>query len=152
MPAHLYLDAIGISYQTLSFPPGTVKGAANVARVLGYKERQMIKTLVFETDRGDHALVMLGGDQNIVSGKLKKALRSRNISLAKPDVVQRVTGYQIGSIPPFHWQPPGFRSLMDAALMSEEILGVGAGVWGEEIMITPENLVRAAAAQIVDLC
>ena len=32
--------------------------------------------------------------------------------------------------------------------MSEDILGVGAGQWGEEILITPADLVRATAAEV----
>lgn len=52
---------------------------------------------------------MLGGDQNASSGYLKKLLGSRDIRLANPAVVLTVTGYAIGSIPPFGWQPPGFR-------------------------------------------
>ena len=39
-----------------------------------------------------------------------------------------VTGYEIGSIPPFHWQPPGFRSFVDTSLMEEPVLGVGGGI------------------------
>ena len=35
--------------------------------------------------------------------------------------------------------------------MEEPLLGVGAGVWGHEILITPQNLVRAARAIIVNL-
>jgi hypothetical protein len=35
--------------------------------------------------------------------------------------------------------------------MSEPVLGVGAGQWGEEILISPENLVRASCAQVVNL-
>jgi Cys-tRNA(Pro)/Cys-tRNA(Cys) deacylase len=40
---------------------------------------------------------------------------------------------------------------LDEKLMAEPLLGVGAGQWGEEILITPANLVRAAAAQVVKL-
>ena len=151
LPAHAYLEQLRIPYERRTFPDTTEKGAASVARALGYRERQMVKTLVFETDRGERALVMLGGDQNAVSGHLKKALGSRNIRLAEPEVVKATTGYQIGSIPPFHWQPEGFRSFVDAALMDEPALGVGAGQWGEEIIITPANLVRASRAQVVNL-
>ena len=79
------------------------------------------------------------------------SLGSRNIKLADPNTVKDVTGYEIGSIPPFHWQPPRFRSIVDACLMEEEVLGVGAGVWGEEIMITPDDLVGAVGAEVVDL-
>jgi Cys-tRNA(Pro)/Cys-tRNA(Cys) deacylase len=103
LPAHAYLDQLAIPYERLTFPSTTEKGAANVARALGYRERQMVKTLIFETDKGERVLVMLGGDQNAVSGHLKKALGSRNIRLADPEVVRATTGYVIGSIPPFHW-------------------------------------------------
>src|SRR5438067_2920258 len=146
LPAHAYLERLGIPYERLTFPDTTEKGAASVARGLGYRERQMVKTLVFETDKGERVLVMLGGDQNAISGRLKRALGSRNIRLADPEAVKATTGYQIGSIPPFHWQPEGFRSFIDAALMEEPVLGVGAGQWGEEIIITPSHLVQASHA------
>jgi Cys-tRNA(Pro)/Cys-tRNA(Cys) deacylase len=151
LPAHEFLDRAQIPYEIRSFPDTTEKGAANVAHALGFRERQMVKTLLFETDKGDRALVMVGGDQNAVSGLLKKALGSRNISLAKPEIVKAVTGYEIGSIPPFHWQTEGFLSILEASLMQETELGVGAGVWGNEIIITPENLVKACRAKVVNL-
>ena len=151
LPAHQFLDERGIPYRRLEFPPETEKGAANVARALGYREGQMVKTLIFETAAGERALVMLGGDRNARSGRLKRALGSRNIKLADPATVLAVTGYEIGSIPPFHWQPAGFRSMLDAALMEEETLGVGAGVWGQEIMITPANLLAACHGEVFDL-
>jgi Cys-tRNA(Pro)/Cys-tRNA(Cys) deacylase len=151
LPAHEYLDRLNIPYEVRSFPESTEKGAAEVARALGFRERQMVKTLLFETDSGKHALIMVGGDQNAVSGLLKKALGSRNISLAKPEIVKQVTGYQIGSIPPFHWQSEGFTSILEESLTQESILGVGAGQWGNEILITPENLIRASNALTVNL-
>lgn len=151
LPAHEYLAQHGLVYQRLTFSPTTEKGAANVAKALGYRERQMIKTLVFETGQGERVLVMVGGDQVAISGHLKKAIGSRDIRLASPDIVKATTGYEIGSIPPFHWQPEGFRSFLEASMMEEEILGVGAGQWGEEIMITPANLVKASRARVVNL-
>lgn len=151
LPAHRYLDEHAIQYQRLTFSPDTEKGAASVADALGYAPGQMIKTLIFETSSDERVLVMLAGDKNAISGQLKKAIGSRNIRLAGPDTVKRVTGYEIGSIPPFHWQPPGFRSFIDATLMQEAILGVGAGVWGQEIMISPGDLVKASQAVAVNL-
>ena len=151
LPSHLYLDERNIPYEARSFPAETEKGAANVARVLGFSERQAVKTLIFHMDTGERVLVMLGGDQNAISGNLKKALGSRNIQMAAPEVVKETTGYVIGSIPAFGWQPPGFRSFLEASLIKEPILGTGAGQWGEEIMITPENLIKASEAIVVNL-
>ncbi|MEM7347286.1 MAG: YbaK/EbsC family protein [Chloroflexota bacterium] len=152
LPAHQFLDDRNIPYQRLTFPDTTEKGAANVAQALGYRERQMIKTLIFEAGDGERVLVMIGGDQHAISGRLKKAIGSRNIKMAKPEDVKTTTGYQIGSIPAFHWQPEGFRTFLDSELLEEPILGVGAGQWGEEIMITPNNLVKACQAITVNLC
>ncbi len=151
LPPHRFLDKMRLPYTKLTFPPETEKGAANVARALGCNPSQMVKTLIFETGGGEHVLVMLAADKNAVSGHLKKAIGSRNIKLAQPETVKRVTGYEIGSIPPFHWQPQGFRSFIDTALTHEEILGVGAGVWGQEIMISPQDLVAASGAKVVNL-
>ncbi len=151
LPAHDHLDALGIAYESRTFPAETEKGAANVARALGFREDQMVKTLIFETGDGDRALVMVAANKSAVSGLLKRALRSRNIRLAAPEVVEETTGYAIGSVPPFHWQPPGFTSLVDGALMLEDRLGVGAGVWGQEIILSPEALVEAAQARVVNL-
>lgn len=151
LPSHTYLDQHDIPYERRSFPPETEKGAANVARVLGFSERQAVKTLIFQVDTGERVLVMLGGDQNAISGNLKKAIGSRNIKMAEPEIVQQTTGYVIGSIPAFGWQPDGFRSFLEASLLYEPILGTGAGQWGEEIMITPADLVRASNAIVVNL-
>ncbi len=152
LPAHAYLDERNIPYERRSFPPQTEKGAANVARVLGIPERQAVKTLIFQVvESGECVLVMLGGDQNAISGNLKKAIGSRNIKMADPETVRQITGYVIGSIPAFGWQPPGFRSFLEASLVNEPILGTGAGQWGEEIMITPQNLIRASGAMVVNL-
>ena len=151
LPPHLFLDEQKIPYEARSFPSETEKGAANVARVLGFAERQAVKTLIFQVDTGERILVMLGGDQNAISGNLKKAIGSRNIQMASPEVVKETTGYVIGSIPAFGWQPPGFRSFLEASLVNEPILGTGAGQWGEEIMITPENLIEASQAIVVNL-
>jgi Cys-tRNA(Pro)/Cys-tRNA(Cys) deacylase len=151
IPAQDFLENINIPYAKAEFPPGIEKGAASVARALGYNERQMIKTLIFELDTGERILVMVGGDQNIISGKLKKVAGSCNIKMASFEVVKETTGYEVGSIPPFSWQPEGFRTFLDVSLIEEYDLGVGTGQWGHEILITPENLVKASGAILVNL-
>ena len=76
LPSHDYLDHLRIPYEKLSFPGETDKGAASVADALGYKQGQMVKTLIFESSSDERVLVMLGGDKNAISGKLKRAISS----------------------------------------------------------------------------
>ena len=40
---------------------------------------------------------------------------------------------------------------MDAALLHEDILGVGTGTWGQEIFIAPAHVVQASHAIVVNL-
>jgi prolyl-tRNA editing enzyme YbaK/EbsC (Cys-tRNA(Pro) deacylase) len=82
LPPHIYLEERNIPYEAKSFSPETEKGAANVAHALDFSERQAVKTLIFQVDTGERVLVMLGGDQNAISGNLKKAIGSRNIRMA----------------------------------------------------------------------
>lgn len=151
LPAHTYLDIRNIPYTRRSFSPELPKGAAQVAQALGYEPGQMVKTLIFAVDTGEKVLVMVGGDRSAISGHLKKAIGSRNIKMAEPAVVRQTCGYEIGSIPPFHWQPEGFRAFLDTALLAYEVLGVGTGQWGEEILLAPAALARASQAIMVNL-
>jgi len=151
LPAHSFLEELGIPYERLKFPSDTEKGAANVSAALGYREEQMVKTLIFEDHSGERVLVLVGGNRNAISGLLKKAIGSRNIRMASLDAVRETTGYAVGSVPPFHWQPQGFRSYIDAALMQEKEVGVGAGQWGEEIVMSPQDLQRACNGTVVNL-
>ena len=141
LTSSIYLDELGIDYEMRAFPTMTEKGAANVAKALGFRPHQMVKTLIFESGEGECVLVMVGGDRSANSGSLKKAIGNR----------KKVTGYEVGSVPPFHWQTQGFRSFIDESLMSEPLLGVGSGVWGQEIIITANNLVKASQAIVVNL-
>ena len=151
IPSQTFLDQLHIPYTAFSFPLSTPKGASSVALALGLKEHQAIKTLIFETNKEELVLVMVGGDQIVILGYLKKVVGSRNIQLASSDKVIQTTGYKIGSIPPFSWQPEGFRSFLDSDMMTETTLAVGAGVWGNEILISPINLVIASQAIVVNL-
>ena len=53
------------------------------------------------------------------------------------------------------WRKTGFgkvvKTYLDKALMDEPLLGVGTGKWGNEILITPQNLVTASNAIVVNL-
>ncbi len=45
LPAHKHLDKLNIPYEKAEFSPDIDKGAASVARALGYNERQMINMM-----------------------------------------------------------------------------------------------------------
>ena len=148
-----FLESRGIPFETVAFPVEMEKGVASISQFLRDRvnARQVVKSLMFETSSGEVVLVLVGGDQNVISGQLKRALGDRNIRMAAPDRIRQISGYEIGSIPPFSWQPAGFRTLIEATLLSESVLAVGAGQWGIEILLSPADLLRATQGVPVDL-
>ncbi|MBK8821947.1 MAG: hypothetical protein IPN58_04865 [Anaerolineales bacterium] len=130
LPSHIHLDNLNIPYEARSFSPETEKGAANVAHALGFSERQAMKTLIFQVDTGERVLVMLGGDQNAVSGNLKKAIGSRNIQMAAPEVVKKQQDILSDPSPPLAGSPlisdPSLRRVYSTNPSSARAEGNGA--------------------------
>ncbi|MBD3280732.1 asparagine--tRNA ligase [Candidatus Dojkabacteria bacterium] len=153
LKSHKCLDDLKLNYRKIQFPASTEKGATNVARAIGgFSDRQMVKTLIFYVPESkQYALIMVGGDQSAASKNLKKIFKTKNVRMATPEEVKELTGYVVGSIPPFSWQGKDTVTLIETSLMNEKELGVGTGTWGQEIIISPENLVKASQAEIYNL-
>ena len=151
LPAHRHLDALGIPWERRVFPPSTPKGAASVARVLGFRESQMVKTLIFESGAGERALIAVGGDRNVISGRLKKAMGNRTSAspARKPFSLSPDTGSAPSPRSPGKNREPAPSSIRRSP--KNPLLGVGAGVWGEEILITPADLAHACGGIAVNL-
>ena len=77
----------------------TAKTAEEAATALGCSVGAIVKSLLFKT--GDKFLLCLvSGDRRCSLNKLKKILNQKNVSMANPDDVKRITGYTIGGVSP----------------------------------------------------
>jgi len=108
-PVSFRLTVSGVARNIVSkndFSKHQEKGALSVAARFGnvVTPRQVVKSLMFETGSDEIILVLVGGDQNVISGSLKKVVGDRNVRMASRDRIHDVTGYQVDH-PPFSWQP-----------------------------------------------
>ena len=77
----------------------TAKTAQDAATALGCNVGAIVKSLLF--DSGDKfVLCLVAGDKRCSLNKLKKILNEKNVSMAKPDDVKKITGYTIGGVSP----------------------------------------------------
>ena len=77
----------------------TARTAEEAATALGCSVGAIVKSLLFKT--GDKFLLCLvSGDRRCSLNKLKKILNEKNVSMANPDEVKRITGYTIGGVSP----------------------------------------------------
>ena len=77
----------------------TARTAQDAATALGCNVGAIVKSLLFST--GDSfVLCLVSGDQRCSLNKLKKIMDEKDVSMAKPDDVKKVTGYTIGGVSP----------------------------------------------------
>jgi prolyl-tRNA synthetase len=66
-----------------------------VSQVLGLAPDRLVKTLIYEADSRPVA-VLVRGDHEVNEAKLKRFLRSSNLRLAEPALIEKVTGCSVG--------------------------------------------------------
>jgi len=77
----------------------TARTAQDAATALGCNVGAIVKSLLFNT--GDNfTLCLVSGDKRCSLNKLKKILNEKDVSMAKPDDVKKITGYTIGGVSP----------------------------------------------------
>jgi len=142
-----YIDAHGIAAAILPMN-GHTPTVSDAARELGVVADQVIKSLVFVSD-DDPLLVINNGLARVDRRRLAAALgvgRAR-VKFARPEQALAITGYVVGSMPPFgHCRP--LRTLVDAAVMQLGQVFGGGGDIDAMLRIAPQELLRVTRGEV----
>ena len=86
---------------------------------------KVVKSILLISDKGP-ILCILEGEKKIDFEKVKGIIRANNIRLAKAKEVREITGYDIGSLPPFaHNQK--ILTIVDPSIFNYEEIYCGGG-------------------------
>ena len=77
----------------------TARTAEDAATALGCNVGAIVKSLLFNSGNS-FILCLVSGDKRCSLNKLKKILDEKDVSMAKPDDVKKITGYTIGGVSP----------------------------------------------------
>ena len=77
----------------------TARTAEDAATALGCNVGAIVKSLLFSAGEG-FVLCLVSGDKRCSLNKLKKIIDKKDVSMAKPDDVKKITGYTIGGVSP----------------------------------------------------
>jgi prolyl-tRNA editing enzyme YbaK/EbsC (Cys-tRNA(Pro) deacylase) len=129
-------------------PTPTVPDAAWALQV---EPAQIIKSLVFVI-RGKPLLVINNGlarvDQRKVAGYL--GVGRKQVKFAGAEQALAITGYVVGSMPPFgHRQK--LRTLVDPAITAYPVIFGGGGDTNAMLRLTPTELLRVTRGELVDV-
>jgi prolyl-tRNA editing enzyme YbaK/EbsC (Cys-tRNA(Pro) deacylase) len=95
-------------------------------------------------------LVLMSGDMNVHSKRLRNLTGARKVRIADPETVVAVTGYGVGGVPPVaHRQP--IPTFIDASLKRFAEIYPAAGTANNMFPTTFEELLRLTKAHVVDV-
>ena len=77
----------------------TARTAQDAATALGCNVGAIVKSLLFKAE-GNFILCLVSGDKRCSLNKLKNILNIKDVSMAHPDDVKKITGYTIGGVSP----------------------------------------------------
>ena len=77
----------------------TARTANDAATALGCKVGAIVKSLLFRAGK-NFVLCLVSGDKRCSLNKLKKLLNEKEVCMANPDEVKKITGYTIGGVSP----------------------------------------------------
>jgi prolyl-tRNA editing enzyme YbaK/EbsC (Cys-tRNA(Pro) deacylase) len=129
---------------------GGTPTAEAAAEAAGCRLGQIVKSLVFRLDGGGrYALVMVPGDRRADKAKVAAELGAERAKPASAEEVVDVTGFEVGGVAPF---PAGRveATLLDRALVTHEVVWVGAGTSRHMAVLAPTDLARVTRARVVD--
>jgi len=123
----------------------------DAARELAVEPEQIIKSLVFRI-REEPLLVINNGLARVDRRKLAKYLEvgRKWARFATPEQALELTGFVVGSMPPFG-HLIRMRTLVDRAVLEQEAIFGGGGDINAMMRLTPEELLRVTGAEIASL-
>jgi len=145
------LDGLGIIYELRAYEvdPNDLT-AISVARKIGLPPEQVFKTLLSQTNMGDHLFAVIPGDAELDLKKLAHAANAKKAELASLKEVEPLTGYIRGGVTVMGARKP-FPAYADETIELHDVISVSAGQRGQQILLAPADYLRAANATLADL-
>ena len=149
------LDGLKIKYETLSYEDDgeheLSRGPAeNIAAKLGINPAACFKTIVMRNESKQIFVFCQSAIHEINLKKARNASASKEINPVKPEELLALTGYIRGGCSPLGMKKK-FPTFIDQTALDFEKIYISAGVRGQQIVISPADLVKATDAQSVDL-
>lgn len=123
----------------------------DAARVLGVSTAQIIKSLVFRV-QNEPLLVINNGLARVDRRKLAASLGvgRKQVRFADAEQVLALTGFIVGSMPPFgHKQK--LNTLIDPAVLNLDVVFGGGGEINAMMQMTSAELLRATGARVMEI-
>jgi Cys-tRNA(Pro)/Cys-tRNA(Cys) deacylase len=145
------LESLSIEYrlQEYEVDPEDLS-AVSVAKKIGMPVEQVFKTLLTTTGPSEYVFAVIPGDAELDFKKLARAAGARKAEMVSLKDVQPLTGYIRGGVTVFGAKKD-FPVFADETIELFDFVSVSAGHRGVQIVVEPQDYLRAAKASVADL-
>ena len=145
------LDGLGIDYDLKTYTVDENDlSAVHVAEMSGLDIAMIFKTLVARGDKTGVIMAVIGGGDELDLKSLAKASGNKSVEMIALKELLPLTGYVRGGCSPLGAKK-NFPVYLDSRALTLGKISVSAGLRGMQIVLKPQDLIRAVNATIADL-
>jgi Cys-tRNA(Pro)/Cys-tRNA(Cys) deacylase len=146
-----FLESLGMTFELREYEvdPNDLS-AISVAKKIGMPAEQVFKTLITTGGPGTYVFAVIPGDAELDFKKLARAAGLRKAEMVPLKDVQALTGYIRGGVTVFGAKKQ-FPVWVDETAILFDKISVSAGTRGTQLILSPDDYLRAAEAQTADL-
>lgn len=152
-PAIDTVTRTGIEFRVLEYDhdPRAESYGTEAAEKLALPPSRVFKTLCVSSPDGELAVAILPVTSKLNLKRAARALGVKKVTMAKPQDVERNTGYVLGGVSPLG-QKRKLSTVIDESALTHNEVFVSAGKRGVEIGLAPRDLVSLCQAATAPLC
>lgn len=145
-----YVEEMAVKAVIVHLPTETPT-VEDAAMALGCRPVQIGKSILFLVNEQPY-LVVANGVNRVGYKALADHLGTsrRRLKLAKPQEVLDITGYPVGTVPPFGHKKR-LPTIVESRVLEQEEIYVGGGAINALMRLTPQELLNASKAEVVSL-
>ena len=145
------LDNLKISYEVKTYEVDEEDlSAVHVADTMGLDIKTIFKTLVARGDKSGVIMAVINGADEVDFKALAKVSGNKSVEMIHLKELQPLTGYIRGGCSPLGAKK-AYPVYLDSKAMDQEKISISAGVRGEQLILSPADLVKAANATVAEI-
>lgn len=144
------IEAAGVKYEEFEYDASLGISGTDVARTLNEDVNMVFKTLVTETNKGEHFVFIVPVAMELDLKKAAKAAGAKKVDMLKQRDLLPLTGYVHGGCSPIGMKTK-LKTFIDASAMDQEYIYVSGGKVGLQIKLSPADLVKLTDATAIDI-
>jgi Cys-tRNA(Pro)/Cys-tRNA(Cys) deacylase len=139
-----FLESLGIPFELREYEVDPEDlSAITVAKKIGMPAEQVFKTLLTTGGPGSYGFAVIPGDTELDFKKLARVAGLRRVEMVQLKDVQPLTGYVRGGVTVFGAKK-SFPVFVDETAVLFDRISVSAGTRGTQLILTPDDYLRAA--------